>query len=105
MLAFSSDIDGSSYKRHISYKSLFDRYNIPFSDTFWFYNSAYNANSIESDTISYFKGETNKENYKKTILAGIESGMFDALHTYGNWSEGFTDFNREFALRALYELD
>lgn len=105
MIAFSSDIDGSNYKRYTTYKKLFESYNIPFSDTFWFYNSACDSDSIESETISYFKCLTNKKNYNELILNGIQLGNFDALHSYGNWSGEYNNFKREFARKALDELN
>ena len=55
MIAFSSDIDGLNHQRYITHKKLFESYNIPLSDTFWFYNSACYSDSIDSETITYFK--------------------------------------------------
>jgi hypothetical protein len=104
MMAFSSDIDGSNIQRYMQVRELFDKFNIPFGDTFWFYNSAYKTKSNESDTISYYKGITDVEKDSYLILDGIASKEIDALHSYGNWSEGFTDFKRSFARMSTDEL-
>jgi hypothetical protein len=81
MLAFSSDIDGSNIQRYKQVRELFDKFNIPFGDTFWFYNSAYKTKSTESDTISYYKGITDVEKDSHLILDGIASNEIDALHS------------------------
>lgn len=106
MMAFSSDIDGSNLERYKQVRCLFDSYEIPFADTFWYYNSAYERESLESDTISFFKGLSSEESiHANYIIDEIATGNIDALHTYGNWSEGFETFTRRHAETCLSKLD
>ncbi len=70
-------------------------------DSFHFYS----VHPEQDDTLSYFKGTSNKLTEDAPALReGIISGLLDTLHTWGNFSQK-GGFLRKHARRALEELN